>query len=180
MARDFNRYNPVSISGTVRGLTGMVSYYTLIGILLGIFALCVGGPLLILRMYDRNEGKSRAGAHYQANENTPHWLRPYVGNFDRHGQILDISPDGHGTYRSRTYTLCSENPQPPCEREPGDMPLQAEFTVEQVGGSVVARTNDGDRPMRLIKPGIVEYDGDTFCDSEVVDRNDPAIQDCGA
>jgi hypothetical protein len=182
------RYRGTSISGMARGFTGMLSYYAMIGILLGLFACCVGGPLLVARLLDgdgdggggQSQAQGQSSPHFKANENTPEWLRPYVGSYDRHGQSLDIAPDGHGVFRSRTYTTCAENPQEPCEKEPGDMPIREDFTVVRNGDQVMARGDGPDVPIVLVKPGIIENGGLTFCESDVIDPSDPAVEACGA
>lgn len=179
-------HRPVSIIDMVRGFAGMMHLYAFIGLLLGIFALCVGCPAgavyLIGRLApgDATDDGAQTTPHYRPDEDTPAWLRPYVGSFDRHGQALEISPRGRGVFHSRTYTSCDEDPQEPCERFPGDMPLRTDFTVEPAGDGVVARDGRRDLPLRVVKPGIVEYDSLTFCDSEVVVVGDPAAEACGA
>lgn len=175
------KLKPISIGLMARGFSGMLSYYAIIGIMLGIFALCIGGPLAVTRLLSDNE-RARVHANdprYQPDKNTPPWLSAYVGKYDRHGQALDISPDGHGIYRSRTYTTCDEEPQEPCEKQLGDMPLRVEFMIVQSGDGVVARTADSEIPVILIKPGVVTYGGDTFC-TAAVDPSDPAAEACGA
>ena len=190
---NFKGYEPVSVTGMARGFTSMIKFYFFLGLLLGLCAFCIGGPLFVMGLfYNGNQDSSssspyadgqpdsQSNDHYKPNNDTPKWLRPYVGSYDRHGQTLDIAPDGRGLFRSRTYTTCAENPEPPCEKELGEMARRIEFTVKRSSGGVVARANDRELPIVLVKPGIVEYDNLTFCDSEVVSSSDPATDACGA
>jgi hypothetical protein len=179
---------PTSFSGLFRGLTNMMSYYAMIGVLLGVFALCCGGPLAIFAWPDRQDSSSRS-PHNQPDARTPAWMRPYVGDWGRHGQSMHITARGAGTYRSRTYTPCDSADQQddlPCEQEAGDMPIRVEFSLAQANSAVVARVETstyaefaGDMPIELPMRGVMIFADLQFCD----ENNPPPLEDregCGA
>lgn len=47
-------------------------------------------------------------------------LRPFIGEWTRHGEAVHIDSDGSGTAVWRMYTWCGESQPPPCDTLDGD------------------------------------------------------------
>ena len=169
-----------------RGFGNMISFYLMIGVLLVVLAACCGGPLAFFLWLDGNGGSSGGDGPAQTSTNRPHgdtpaWMRPFVGDYSRHGQSLVIDADGNGLYRSRTYEPCTgpDDPDPLCEPQIGDMPMRVQFTLVRAGDEVqaeVVATNSenhsGRMPISLIRPGVVTFDNMEFCNAAVVSPED--------
>lgn len=194
----FNRDERTSIGSMVQGFGGMLTYYFMIGAVLLVAAVCCGGPLALNRWLASDSDATaeraprplddRMASTNRPDDRTPEWMRPFVGDYSRHGQTLRITPDGRGTYRSRSYVACGEpgaDQSVPCEDESNGMPMRIEFTLVQTGGGALARVgtantgDSGDMPITIVKPGIVDFNSLQFCNGDVVPVEENR-ETCGA
>lgn len=128
----------------------------------------------------------------------------FAGRWGRHGFTLEITADGNARATWRIYSLCSDDPTPPCDAVQGDVIIPGgraaiafdgydDTAGDTLYGRILISTDDtllppfSDLSLTLLPYGMAELDTDVgailLCGSEFVRLAPPDLQaeaPCGA